>query len=275
MVEGTLVFDSGTRLYVRVGNGGSGGSGNDPGNTGTKSSLSTPNVDIDAWGGGLGKGYNSYTDNDGWGASGGGLDSHAAVTDRAIPGYVNQGNPGGQPYTGNVVSYPQGSRSAAGGGGAGDKGQDAGVSSAGDGGIGRMSYITNTGVYYAGGGGGGARHTHRAGNGGTGGGGAGSQAPNENSNSAFANGNNGTVNTGGGGGGAATGANAYFPAPGTGGSGGPGVIILRFPQSVTFTETGTGPTPLTYSGPSPVPGTADERHYTFTDGDNKVTFTST
>lgn len=273
MVEGTLVFDSGTQLYVRVGNGGSGGSGNDPGNTGNKSSLSTPNVDIDAWGGGLGKGYNSYTDNDGWGASGGGLDSHAAVTDRAIPGYVNQGNPGGQPYTGNVVSYPQGSRSAAGGGGAGDKGQDAGVSSAGDGGIGRMSYITNTGVYYAGGGGGGARHTHPAGNGGTGGGGAGGQAPNEYSNSAYANGNNGTVNTGGGGGGAATGANAYFPAPGTGGSGGPGVIILRFPQSVTFTETGGGS--ITYSGPSPVPGTVDERYYTFTQGANYITFTST
>lgn len=271
--EGTLILDSGTQLYVRVGEGGTGGNNQYPGTTGQDSRFETTEVEINAWGGGHGRGQNSAPDNDQWGASGGGLNNYAGAGEEANIGYVNQGNPGGQLYTGDQTTYPSSNQSAAGGGGAGDKGGDAGASSAGNGGIGRMSYITGTGVYYGGGGGGGARDGHSGGMGGAGGGGNGGVAPSQTSTTAAADGGDGQVNTGGGGGGAATGSNANDASTGYGGDGGRGVIILRFPQSVTFTETGGGS--ITYSSPSPVPGTVDERYYSFTQGQNHLTFTST
>lgn len=269
MVEGTLICDDATQLYLQVGNGGPGGTNFAPGTTGTPTRISSPIGESQAFGGGGGKGYGGITDNNRWGASGGGLSNYEGNDYNAHPGFVNQGNPGG--YL-DPFSFPTDDRSASGGGGAGGRGEDAGSSSAGDGGIGKISYITGAGVYYAGGGGGGAREGHTQGGGGAGGGGNGGVAP-ASATPGVQSGFGAQTNSGGGGGGAATGTGSQHPGPASGGGGAAGVIILRFPQSVTFTETGAGP--ITYSGPSPVPGTVDERYYTFTQGANYITFTST
>jgi hypothetical protein len=267
MVEGTLICNDGTPLYLQVGSGGGGGSAYTPGTTGTMSRISSPNNDIRAFGGGGGKGYHNWTsDGNRWGASGGGLDNYAGGSYDAVPGYVNQGNPGGYlyPYT-NPTSRP----SASGGGGAGDKGEDAGSSSGGDGGIGKQSYITGTGIYYAGGGGGGAVHGHTRGIGGTGGGGNGGLAP-VNSSPGYENGYDGQANTGGGGGGAATANGTSGESQGGGGDGGSGIVILRYPNSITW----SGGTGLTYGNLTPIPGT-DERYIKFTDGNGYITITTT
>jgi hypothetical protein len=263
MKEGTFTCYSGTQLYIQVGNGGSGGGSYTPGSTGTMSRIASPNGDIRVFGGGGGKGYNNWSnDNERWGASGGGLDNHSGNHFNAVTGYVNQGNPGGYLYPGSTGSD---GRSASGGGGAGDKGEDAGSSSGGDGGIGRMSYITGAGVFYAGGGGGGARDGHSRGMGGAGGGGAGGQAP-ASASPGFANGTDGQANSGGGGGGAATGNSASGTASGGGGDGGKGIVILRYPNTITW----SGGTGLTYGNHTPVPGT-DERYIQFTDGNGYIT----
>ncbi len=265
MKEGTLILDSGTQLYVKVGEGGSGGNNQYPGGTGQYSRLATPQVEINGWGGGHGNGYNSAPDNDKWGASGGGLNNYAGAGAQAHIGYVNQGNPGGQLFTGNQTDYPSSNQSAAGGGGAGDKGEDAGSAYGGNGGIGKQSYITGTGVYYAGGGGGGARDGHNRGMGGAGGGGNGGVAP-PGSSPGFEDGYNGQVNTGGGGGGAATGSNGQNSSSGTGGDGGRGIVILRYPNSIVW----SGGLGLTYGSHTPIPGT-DERYIQFTQGTGNIT----
>tara|TARA_B100002019_G_scaffold281828_1_gene286341 strand:- start:431 stop:1465 length:1035 start_codon:yes stop_codon:yes gene_type:complete len=266
MKEGTFTCYSGTQLYIQVGNGGAGGSDFYPGSTGTMSRISSPNDNIKAFGGGGGKGYNNWSNNnDRWGASGGGLDNYSGNHFNATPGYVNQGNPGGYLYP---YDYIPDNRSASGGGGAGDKGGDADSSSGGDGGIGRMSYISGAGVYYAGGGGGGARNGHSRGYGGAGGGGNGGVAPASTS-PGVQNGYDGQANTGGGGGGAATGSNSQHPGPAGGGDGGSGIVILRYPNSIVW----SGGTGLTYGSHTPIPGT-DERYIQFTDGNGYITITT-
>jgi hypothetical protein len=117
-------------------------------------------------------------------------------------GFPGGPNPNSPPFTG------------AGGGGAGGAGTGGGGGVVAPGGIGRISNITGSNVYYAGGGGGGGGGPSPtgAGSGGTGGGGSG-------------NSGNATTNTGGGGGG---GNGAPVGGPGGGGAGGPGIVILRY-----------------------------------------------
>ena len=99
-----------------------------------------------------------------------------------------------------------------GGGGAGAAGEDGAARNAhGRGGIGRISNITGTDVYYAGGGGAGGG-SGGGGTGGTGGGGNGVGS---------GVGGSGTINTGGGAGAGNTGS----------GTGGSGVVILRLPAA--------------------------------------------
>ena len=266
MKEGTFTCYSGTQIYIQVGDGGSGGSSYTPGSTGTMSRISSPNGDIRVFGGGGGKGYNNWSsNNERWGASGGGIDNYSGNNFNAIPGYVNQGNPGG--YLSPTNTNPAG-RSASGGGGAGDKGEDAGSSSAGDGGMGRTSYISGSAVSYAGGGGGGAAPGHTRGMGGVGGGGMGGVAPTSTS-PGVENGSDGVANTGGGGGGAATTTGASGTASGGGGDGAKGIVILRYPNSIVW----SGGTGLTYGSHTPVPGT-DERYIQFTNGNGYITITT-
>lgn len=130
------------------------------------------------------------------------------------PGYgaVGWGYPGG---SGHPSPWCGG-----GGGGAGSQGGNSGPNLGGQGGVGRVSYITGRAQYFAGGGGGDseASGSPQYGRGGQGGGGMGSNNDFSKSNNPECN---GKANTGGGGGGSRD-------HPGGGGNGGPGVVIVRY-----------------------------------------------
>lgn len=142
-------------------------------------------------------------------------------------GHSSPANPGGNPtQTSNDGGTGYGFKGGAhrysnpypcgGGGGAGGAGVDGNTSNKhGNGGPGRISNITGSDVYYAGGGGAGGFSSFGAGTGtaGIGGGGTGGGS--------YSNGTAGTANTGGGGG---AGYSAY-------GAGGSGVVIIRMPAS--------------------------------------------
>jgi len=180
---------------------------------------------ISATGGGYGS---NDGDNAGIGGSGGG----ASYTGRTL----GTGNQGGyspvEGYAGGMGT----NNSGGGGGGAGAVGNDGvGVGNA-NGGIGRLSSITGTATYYAGGGGSGIwTGIGPAGVGGLGGGGSGGISG--------AGGTSGTTNTGGGGGSSSTSSSAG------GGAGGSGIVILAYTVPVntvfTFTASSTFRTPTT------------------------------
>tara|TARA_Y100000004_G_scaffold180030_1_gene224227 strand:- start:80 stop:1123 length:1044 start_codon:yes stop_codon:yes gene_type:complete len=266
MLEGTFTCNHGDTINLTVGNGGPGGYEESPGSDGNNSEISKAGSSpIKAFGGGGGQGYNDFSPpSTKWGASGGGLGfSRSNPGSTVISGYMNQGHPGGWMDTSPPqVSYQ---KSASGGGGAGGKGGDASPIAAGDGGVGKISYITGSGVYYAGGGGGGAKNGHTRGDGGNGGGGNGGLAPGSTTPGVQA-GSAGQDNTGGGGGGAACGTNATNPNPASGGNGGKGIIILRYPTSVGW----SGGSGLSSAGNTPIPGT-DERYVKFTNGNGQIT----
>jgi hypothetical protein len=99
--------------------------------------------------------------------------------------------------------------------------------SAGVGGIGELSSITGSSIYYAGGGGAGVENTTRMGFGGPGGAGGGGTG----GFGSGASGISGSSNTGGGGGGGGRNAN--------GGAGGSGIVIIRYPiGQVDITSSG-------------------------------------
>lgn len=156
------------------------------------------------------------------GGSGGGAGSgpggsgQGGATQTQYPqfGYaVGHGFPGG-----NGHASP--GWSGGGGGGAGGRADNAGPDRGGDGGPGRISWITGQARYYAGGGGGGSENPGSAfwGRAGIGGGGRGSN--NDGGKNQYPD-MNGKPNTGGGGGGTRD-------HPSGAGLGGPGVVIVRY-----------------------------------------------
>lgn len=120
---------------------------------------------------------------------------------------------------------------SAGGGGAGAAGGNGGNAPAGNGGIGLVTTITGSGVYYAGGGGGSAYSTYARGSGGNGGGGAGCKGTDGQQVGVA-----GSTNTGGGGGGASHPANG--PEYGYGYAGGSGRVMLKIPDTRSATFSG-------------------------------------
>jgi hypothetical protein len=121
-----------------------------------------------------------------------------------------------------VVGDSNGTQAGAGGGGAGATGGNAVCTAApfalaGNGGAGKVSCISGTNVFYAGGGGGGGTEDTNFGCGGIGGGGNGGYVPGGGATPGTA----GTANTGGGGGG------AMGTSPGS--CGGSGIVIVRYP----------------------------------------------
>lgn len=205
MLSGSFVPTLNSTYTITVGGGGGGSYNNTStgmigGSNGGDSSIGGV---VTATGGGLGGSY-SWQQNAPSGGSGGGAGSTGSTSDTAYfggSGIAGQGFAGGN-------SFPSfnGNNGAGGGGGAGAPGQRADSNFGGNGGAGKLSNITGSETYYAGGGGGGGNVG--AGAGGIGGGG-----------NAVTNltGANGATNTGGGAG------------SGTiGGTGGSGVVILKF-----------------------------------------------
>lgn len=184
---------------------GAGGTG--VGGAGTTSSIT--GVDIAAGGGAGGQAGSYVGGGNGYaGASGGGGGSFGGgETGSGGAGIPGQGNNGG-----NGATF-----SGGGGGGGGGVGGNAAGDVAGNGGIGYLSTITGSNVYYGGGGGGGG------GVGGVGGAGGGGNFL-----------SNGGANTGGG-----AGAGNQ--------SGGSGVIILSVP-TVSYSNVTTGAPTITISG---------------------------
>ncbi len=219
---------SGSTFTITVGAGGSGGidSSQTNSNDGSDSSIAGSTIStITSTGGGAGanEGGNAGAD----GGSGGGGSYSLNPGD----GTVGQGNDGGT----GIAANPH--FAGGGGGGAGAAGGNADSSAPGLGGIGKLSHITGTGSYYAGGGTGDFQDTGdgsvQAFAGGLGGGGRGG---NYRSNSAATAAENGTPNTGGGGGG---GTNSGAGFDGIGGAGGSGTAIFAYPTSSITAVGGT------------------------------------
>ena len=156
-----------------------------------------------------------------------------------------QGYPGGLSGTGPGSNFQGGSGGGgAGGAGQGDSQPSPTIAFGGNGGIGVMSTITGSPIYYGGGGGGCIEcpaanmpsfPNLTAGVGGLGGGGSGTKGAQPRTTTV--NGSAGTVNTGGGGGGnwfAPVGGDSRGFVPGTGGgwNGGSGTFIVSFPASL-------------------------------------------
>jgi len=206
-LTGSLSVTNGTNYPVTVGAGGVGGvnSGNNDlghGRTGGSSVFATFTA---VGGGGAGTTWRNqaflmvgYA-----GGSGGGAIRGPASGGAGTSG---QGNKGGD-------SPPDGSDFGGGGGGAGAPGGN-GTTVGGAGGIGILSLITGSPVWYAGGGGGGEASGTGGALGGLGGGGNGGVPP-----------TSGQANTGGGGGG-----NTAWAAPYSGAAGGSGIVILSWPD---------------------------------------------
>ena len=154
------------------------------------------------------------------------------------------GTRGGQDNQDNQApNYPGG-----GGGGAGASVTgNSGGSNATAGGIGVLSAINGSSLYWGAGGGGGTYYDGNGGNGGNGGGGAGSGSTGGTGGAGLSAGGNGSTgaggsggaNTGGGGGGGRGTTNS------TGGSGGAGIVIARYLTSVASGLTITGGTETT------------------------------
>jgi hypothetical protein len=263
---------SGGAHTVSVGNGGSSAYarvGNNPGfgSRGQNSIFS----DIIATGGGGGGGPNNVgAEVDG--GSGGGV-GYESSADGRVAGISSPITSPVQGYAGGIPSSQTTPYSSGGGGGAGgaaETGFAGSRTTAGAGGIGRVSSITGAATYYAGGGGGGiaggSGYTPSSGNipgsGGTGGGGNGSGGnPTGN-----ANAGNGVDNLGGGGGGggySGTGS-SYIPS----GSGGKGVVILAYSNAIP--PISNIPAGLTYTVDTST--RSGYRVYKFTSGSGTITF---
>jgi hypothetical protein len=197
---------------VVVGAGGVGNPGANSPNRNEPNGQNTTAFGLTALGGGGGGSYS--TGNGAQGGSAGGAQNWVQVNGQQVPIRGSQGNMGGHSLSATVDQ-------GGGGGGAGSPGS---TDSARRGGIGRVSYITGSKVYYAGGGGSAnyesapqIRQPNELGGGGSGG-----VGPHNASPPLLSIGNPGVANTGGGGGGAG---NLYA----TGANGGSGVAIVRYP----------------------------------------------
>lgn len=234
LLTGQFQILTGVSYTLSIGAGGSGGlSKNSLPTNGSNSSA----FGLTATGGGYGAGdpcsgliYNS--NNGGSGGGGAVWCNLVPSTKNAASGIVGQGFAGGSATT----------NGGGGGGGAGATGSP-NISSTvgGNGGIGVLSSITGTSIWYSGGGGGG-----QGGTGGTGGGGIGGDTVSISL-------RNGTVNTGGGGGA------GYIHVGGVSGAGGSGVIVIAYPDIYPALNVGLG---LTYDQPT----RSGYRVYRFTAG---------
>jgi hypothetical protein len=236
-------------------------------NTGSVLSYVTPFSLISSIGGGGGGVYPAMTANTG--GSGGGAGSNSGSPTGAA-GTAGQGNAGG----GNTYNATNDTRATGGGGGAGGAGTSGTSTVQSNGGIGVVSSITGTSLYW-GGGGGGSMWTESgpasagAGNGGLGGGGGGSSQSHVSTASAAGTGGGSALNTGGNGvsiggagnanggaGGANTGGGGggcpqyYSPYSqfGISGAGGSGVVILRYPSGFALPSSTTGSPTITAIG---------------------------
>jgi len=231
----------------------------------TSAPYGTSIISIGGGGGGV---YPAMTANTG--GSGGGAGSNTGSPTGAA-GTAEQGNAGG----GNTLTGSNDTRPTGGGGGAGAAGTSGTNTVQSNGGVGVLSSITGTSLYW-GGGGGGSMWTESgpasagAGNGGLGGGGGGGSQSHISSASAAgtgggsalnsgspgtqgsgvsttSNGGNGGANTGGGGGGC-----PQYYAPyseyGVSGAGGSGVVILRYPSGFALPSSTTGSPTITAIG---------------------------
>ncbi len=223
-------------IELTVGDGGAGGEG--VSGTGGRGDNSTFN-DLVALGGAPARGQNHQAD----GGSGSGGAPHSSNTDvppggRGLqPGSAS----GGFGNDGGAGTVPLGSdRAGGGGGGAGGTGGDAGTGIGGAGGDGRISFITGTGVHYAGGGGGAGRN--EGGAGGIGGGGSGT---------VDGDGESAAPNTGGGGGASSLG------DPHTGGDGGSGIVVVRYKIAEGTVDPEPDPDRVPQVAVTRIPGTDD------------------
>ena len=237
MLEGTLAVTPGSSIAYTVGAGGAQGRATDYysgfyGQNTTFGPIPGPGSTASATGGGYGcghagggpKGSGSPSEQDGnqiniggTGGSGGGTGSadQSSLTGRG--GYGNQGPSAGLTGYGNDGGIGGGnngqhSHNGGGGGGAGGVGGNPSGYTAGSGGVGRISTLSGSPVYYAGGGGG-SYHPPTGGTVGSGGSGGGTAGSSSGRSSAA------SANTGGGTG------NGGHPAGGSG-TGGPGIIIV-------------------------------------------------
>ncbi len=205
LIQTVLGAESGT-YDLAVGAGGAGGVGDS--NAGEQGEDSVFG-DLVALGGARARGQNNQYDG---GSGSGGAPQSSTAAHHGGRGLQPESASGGFGNDGGWGTEAIGNdRAGGGGGGAGSPGGDAGPSTGGDGGDGWLSFITGTGVYYAGGGGGAGRHV--GGEGGLGGGGGGT---------VDGDGESAAPNTGGGGGASSLGEDR------TGGDGGSGIVVVRY-----------------------------------------------
>jgi len=220
--ESTQGLTPGAVYTVTVGGG---GAGNNPGVSGSISSISGSGITTitSAGGGRGGNGSSNNAESGGSGGGGGNTGSHPGAAGNTPSTSPSQGNAGGA----GQHSAP---RNGGGGGGAGEVGNTDGAAHGGDG---TSNSITGSAVFYAGGGGGSTRVDGNQRPGGDGGGGGGGcDSPNVTASA-------GTANTGGGGGGGSG------NSPHNGGAGGSGVVILRVLTSDYSGTTSGSPTVTT------------------------------
>ena len=230
-LEGSMSVTASQQFRIKVGSGGTGGLKSSDavlrrGQNGDSSEFQN----MIATGGGAGGFFKEIGSNGASGGGGGGRVSTLGGNGISGLGY-NGGTARGLDDSGRSGGGGGGGAGAIGGNGA------AGSSTAGNGGVGKLSSITGSPIYYAGGGGGGAADTNRdycflctgplqaavAGTAGLGGGGNGGEYGRNQSNSNNGGGQNGVNGFGGGAGG---------PALNSAGSnGGSGVVILRYAVS--------------------------------------------
>lgn len=211
---------------IVVGSGGSGGTtASRTGSIGGNSSFA--GLVAIGGGGGGGRVANSSVTQASTGGSGGGgagtLDGATGLPAAGASGNAAQGNPGGNGSS-DATAGNGGGGGGAGGVGGNASGTGSGGGTSGQGGAGLLSYISGSGIYYAGGGGGGRWGAGSTGSGGAGGGGAGSEI-----NATV--GDAGQANTGGGGGGGG-GSSA------NGGAGGSGIVVIAYPTNSGIVATG-------------------------------------
>ena len=244
MLEGTLTVTPSSSIAYNVGAGGAQPSTGDYhsgfyGANTTFGPIPGPGTTATATGGGYGTGHGSGSPKGsgsapeqngsqinigGTGGSGGGTGSADTSATAFRGGYGTQapsagltgyGFDGGR--GGGGSPFPQGAHGGGGGGGAGGLGADTGThpQGSGAGGVGRISTLSGSPVYYAGGGGG-CGHPPTGGGPAPGGLGGGSNGGTPGARSSA-----GTTNTGGG-----SGCGGY-PSGGSG-AGGPGIIIVKY-----------------------------------------------
>lgn len=234
--NGILVVPGSNTFTVTVGAGASGASTNQAANyapSGSNSSFVGGSINMIAYGGGGGAGYNSAYVAGASGGCGGGGEYTGGISSgtQGTGGTTTLGNGGGAGTTA-YTSFPSG-----GGGGLGSSGRNG--SNGGHGGTGlsltdwALATSTGSGGHYGGGGGGGS-YPYQGGSGGAGGGGNGGS-------NGGTSGGNGVAYSGGGGGGRGQ----YNSGSGVAGSGGSGVIIVRYAGTIAR---GSGGTITIYGG---------------------------